>query len=166
VLDLGRILAHGALLSVLASLVVMGAVTFNPRFALKDLPRDIRESVPPLTRRETLQALFFFIPFMALLVGIPILSALGLEPQGAVDVSFGALFVHILGVLLVFFVVDLVVLDWLIYCTITPKRLVVPGTEGMAGYKDYLHHLRAHARGMVWLAIAALVLAVIVRIIR
>jgi hypothetical protein len=102
----------------------MSAVIFNPRFALKDLPRDIRESVPPLTKRETLQALIFFLPFMALVVGIPFLSALGLEAEGAADVSFGALFVHILGVLFVFFVVDLVVLDWLIYCTITPKRLV------------------------------------------
>lgn len=165
-LDIGRILVHGALLSVLASLVLMSAVIFNPRFALKDLPRDIRESVPPLTKRETLQALIFFLPFMALIVGIPVLSALGLEAEGAADVSFGALFVHILGVLFVFFVVDLVVLDWLIYCTITPKRLVIPGTEGMAGYKDYLHHLRAHARGAVWLAIAALVLAAIVRMIR
>lgn len=165
-LDLGRILAHGALLSVLASLVLMGAVTFNPRFALKDLPRDIRESAPPLTRRETRQALIFFIPFMALVVGIPVLSALGLEPGGAAGVSFWALFVHILGVLFVFSVVDLVVLDWLIYCTITPRRLVIPGTEGMAGYKDYRHHLRAHARGMVWLTIAALVLAALVRIIR
>ncbi len=165
-LDPGRILAHGALLSVLASLVLMGAVTFNPRFALKDLPRDIRESVPPLTRRETLQALFFFIPFMALLVGIPVMSALGLEAEGAVDVSFGVLFAHIIGVLFVFFIVDLVVLDWLIYCTITPGRLVIPGTEGLAGYKDYVHHLRAHACGIVWLAIAALVLAAIVRMIR
>ena len=165
-LDIGRILVHGALLSVLASLVLMSAVIFNPRFALKDLPRDIRESVPPLTKRETLQALIFFLPFMALVVGIPVLSALGLEAEGAADVSFGALFIHILGVLFVFFVVDLVVLDWLIYCTITPKRLVIPGTEGMAGYKDYLHHVHAHARGAVWLAVTALVLAAIVRIIR
>lgn len=165
-LDIGRILVHGALLSVLASLVLMSAVIFNPRFALKDLPQDIRQSVPPLTRRETLQALVFFLPFMALVVGIPFLSALGLGSEGAADVSFGALFVHILGVLFVFFFVDLVVLDWLIYCTITPKRLVIPGTEGMAGYKDYLHHLRAHARGAVWLVIVALVLAAIVRIIR
>ena len=165
-LDLGRILAHGALLSVLASLVLMGAVTFNPRFALKDLPREIRWSAPPLTKHETRQALIFFLPYMALVVGIPVLSALGLEAEGAAGVSLGALFVHILGVLFVFFVVDLVVLDWFIYCTITPKRLVIPGTEGMAGYKDYRHHLRAHARGMVWLAIAALVLAAIVRIIR
>ncbi|MEJ2311856.1 MAG: hypothetical protein P8Y21_01535 [Gemmatimonadales bacterium] len=165
-LDIGRILAHGVLLSVLASLVLISAVTFNPRFALKDLPRDIRESVPPLTRRETVQALIFFLPFMALVIGIPVLSALGLEAHGAADVSFAARFVHILGVLFVFFVVDLVVLDWLIYCTITPNRLVIPGTEGMAGYKDYRHHLRAHARGAVWLAIAALVLAGIVQVLR
>lgn len=165
-IDIGRILVHGAVLSVLASLVVMSAVLFNPRFALKDLPRDIRESAPPLTRRETLQASVFFLLFLALLVGIPVLSALGLEAEAGAGVSFGALFIHILGVLLVFFVVDLVVLDWLIYCTITPRRLVIPGTEGMAGYKDYGHHLRAHARGAIWLLIGSLLLAAIVRVIR
>lgn len=165
-IDVGKVLVHGALLSVLASMVVMAAVTFNPRFALKDLPQDIRQSVPPLTRRETLQALLFFLPFMALLVGIPLLSALGLEAEGTVGVSFGRLFAHIFGVLSVFFVVDLVVLDWLIYCTITPKRLVIPGTEGLSGYKDYTHHLKAHARGAVWLTIGALVIAAIASWIR
>ena len=165
-LDPGRILLHGALLSVLASLVVMAAVTWNPRFALQDLPDDIRQSVPPLTRRERLQALIFFLPFIALVVGIPLLSALGLGAEGPAEPSFWALFVHAYAVLLVFWVVDLVVLDWLVYCTITPRRLVVPGTEGMAGYKDYRHHLRAHARGAVWMAILALVLALVVWLVR
>ena len=44
-----------------------------------------------------------------------------------------------------FNLVDLLVMDWLIVCTITPRFLVLPGTEGMAGYKDY----RTHPRGFV-----------------
>lgn len=160
-LDVGRMLLHGAALSALASLILLGAVAFNPRLARTDLPRDIRESVPPLTRREKFQALLFFLPFVALIVTIPLLSALGLQAEGSGDPSYWALFIHILGMLSVFFVVDLVVLDWLVYCTITPRCLVIPGTEGMAGYKDYLHHLRAHARGVVWMVILALALAMI-----
>jgi len=33
-----------------------------------------------------------------------------------------------------------VVLDWLIFVTIQPDFVVIPGTEGLAGYKDYGFH--------------------------
>ena len=56
-----------------------------------------------------------------------------------------------MGVLLIPFFVDLLILDWLIFCTITPSFAVYPGTEGFAGYKDYGFHLKAHARGILLL---------------
>jgi len=38
---------------------------------------------------------------------------------------------------------DLLVLDLWMFYTWTPKFLVLPGTEGMAGYKNYRPHLKA-----------------------
>lgn len=32
-------------------------------------------------------------------------------------------------------------MDWLIFCTITPRFLVIPDTEGNPGYKNYKFHL-------------------------
>lgn len=37
---------------------------------------------------------------------------------------------------------DLLVMDWLFFVTLQPKRIILPGTEGAAGYKDYGFHLK------------------------
>ncbi len=161
-LDVGKILVDGAILSLAFALVVMGAVYFNPRLARRGLPEDIKREVPRLTRRERLRAIPFAILFLAAVVGIPLISALTLSGQQGGEVPLLVLWVHVFGVLFIASLFDLVVLDWLLYCTITPKRLVIPGTEGMAGYKDYRYHLRAHARGTLLMVVLALVLAAVV----
>jgi hypothetical protein len=38
--------------------------------------------------------------------------------------------------------VDLFVCDYLIFCTITPRFVVIPGTEGNPGYKDKSVHTK------------------------
>ena len=165
-IDVGRILLHGAILSGVCSLLIMSAVYFNPRFARSDLPRDIQDATPPLTRKEKLQALAFTVPFFALCIGIPLVSALTLESPSNGDVPFLALFIHIFGVIFVFNLVDLFILDWLIYCRITPRFIVIPGTEGFAGYKDFGHQFRAHIRGTILMVVLSLLLAGIVVLFR
>ncbi len=160
-LDPGKIL-DGTILSLVFALVVLAAVCFNPRLARRGLPEDIKREVPPLTRRERLRATPFAILFFAAVVGIPLVSALTLSGQQAGEVPLLVLWVHVFGVLFIASLFDLVVLDWLLYCTITPRRLVIPGTEGMAGYKDYRYHLRAHARGTLLMVVVALLLAAVV----
>ncbi len=161
-----QILMHGIILSVPGSLILMAAVYFNPRFARKDLPKEIQDATPPLNRKEKLQALAFTIPFLALLVFVPLFSGFTLEAPGGGEVPFTILSLHIFGVLFVFNLVDLLILDCLIYCTITPKFVVIPGTEGLAGYKDYGHQIRAHVRGTALLAVLALLLAGVVVLMR
>lgn len=165
-LELHRILIHGAILSVPASLLLMAAVYFNPRFARQDLPKDIQDVTPPLSKKEKLQALAFGIPFFALVVLVPLLSGISLEAPAGGRVPFLVLFLHIFGVVFVFNVVDFLILDCLIYCTITPKFVIIPGTEGLAGYKDYGHQARAHLRGTALQAAFALLLAGVVFLIK
>lgn len=165
-LELDRILLHGAILSVPASLILMGAVYFNPRFARQDLPRDIQDATPPLSRKEKLQALAFAIPFFALGILVPLLSGFTLEAPDGGEVPFLVLFLHIFGVTFVFNLVDLLILDCLIYCTLTPRFVIIPGTEGFAGYKSYGHQIRAHVRGTALHAVLALLLAGLVFVIR
>ena len=164
-LDLGGIVVYGTLLSVLASLTVLLAVFFNPRFARNDLPKDIQKKVPPLARREKLQALFFFVPLITLMIAIPLAYGLGLKSEQGSGVSYLALTGHIFAVLFTANVFELLVVDWLVYCAITPKRLVLPNTEGMAGYKDYIHHVRSHARGAAVMLILSPALAGVVLLV-
>ncbi len=61
-----------------------------------------------------------------------------------------------------FNLVDLLLIDWLLICTITPKFAVIPGTEGMAGYKDYVFHLRGFLIGILISVVTGLLIAGIV----
>jgi hypothetical protein len=47
----------------------------------------------------------------------------------------------------VFNVVDWLILDWFMFCTLTPRLVVIPGSEGLAAYKDYGFHFRGFLHG-------------------
>lgn len=48
-----------------------------------------------------------------------------------------------------FNLLDLIVLDWLIFCTVRPKYLMLEGTEAMKEYCDYVFHLKAAGKGLL-----------------
>ena len=50
--------------------------------------------------------------------------------------SFLAIFASIVIIFALFNLVDAVIIDWLILLVLWPGLGVLPGTEGMAGYKD------------------------------
>jgi cation transport ATPase len=97
---------------------------------------------------------------MALLLGAPLVST-GLVARAMAEPSFTALWQHAFVVVLVFNLVDLLLVDWLVLCTFTPRAFVLPGTEGMAGYKNYWRHFRGFLIGMVVSAVLATIAAAI-----
>jgi hypothetical protein len=75
--------------------------------------------------------------------------------------SFWELFAYAFGVLFIFNLVDLLILDWLIVCWFKPSWAILPGTEHIVIPKPYLHHFMGFLIGTVGLvflgfAIAAL----------
>ena len=154
-----KVVIDGAILSVIASLLIVVSLRFNPRMWLQDYPQDIQDRVPPKTKEEKRQALVVGIPFLIVLVAVPFYSTLVLSIQGGSDISFFQLFLNAFGVAFVFNLVDLLLLDWLMFSTITPKFLVIPGTEGMEEYRDYYYHFRAFLIGTVLSVVAGLVIA-------
>ena len=52
-------------------------------------------------------------------------------------------------VLTVVNLVDLLVIDWLISIRFRPRKLILPGTEGLAGYDDLRFHVRGFVFGLV-----------------
>lgn len=156
-----RMLIDGAALSAVASAIIFASLRANPRIWLNDFPKDIRAAVPPKTADEKRQSLRWGIPFLVCLIGIPALSTLWLERQDP-SAGFATLFLHAWGVGLIFNAVDLLLIDWLVLCFITPRSLVIPGTEGMRGYKDYGHHFRGFLIGSVASVVLALLIAAVV----
>lgn len=161
-INISKILLDGALLSILASIILIGILRFNPRLFLQDYPDEIQNQVPPKTDQEKRQSLMVGIPFLLLLFVVPFISTLVLKRQSGEMFSFFHLFFNAFGVVFIFNLVDLLLLDWLLFCFITPSFLVIPGTNGMQAYKDYGYHFRAFLIGTILSIAAGLVIAGIV----
>lgn len=157
-----RVLIDGGALCALGGALILASLWRNPRLWLQDFPEDIRRLVPAKTAQEKRESLVWGIPFLAMLVGVPATSCVLLARSAAGSGSFVSLFANAFAILLLFNLFDLVVIDWLIVCGLTPRFLVVPGTEGSAGYKDYRHHFRAFLIGTAGSAAIAVVVAAVV----
>ncbi len=63
------------------------------------------------------------------------------------------------GLLLYFWLFDLVIVDWFCLVTLKPKFAIIPSTEGMPGYGDYVFHLRASWPTLPAMVLPALIIA-------
>lgn len=157
-----RILIDGAILTAIMAPVVVLMLYINPRIALSDYPEDVKAAVPPRTKKELRQGIMISIPLLLVAIGIPLYSTWLVRQQNGGVITYWMAFVTILGEYLIPALFDLIVLDILMFYTWTPKFLVIPGTEGMAGYKDYRPHLKGHlTKGNVILVVFSALLALI-----
>lgn len=150
--QLTSILIDGLALAGLASALLILILWINPRLLLHDYPDDVKAMVAPKTPREHRQSLVVGIPFLLLLFAVPLFSTLALKSRHPSGISFGTLAFQAFGVAFIFNLVDWLILDWLMFCTITPGFLVIPGSEGAAGYKDYGMHFRGFLIGTLFSA--------------
>ena len=56
---------------------------------------------------------------------------------------------------------DLLILDWLIVSRITPKFVIIPGTQ-QEDYRDFSHHFKGHAKALIAIVPIFLILAGII----
>lgn len=158
---LTRILIDGGLLTVFISTVLVLMLYFKPRMALSDYPKDVRAAVPQRTQKELRASIMLSIPMLVVVVAIPLYSV-WLVKRELGEIAYGISFTVIFGEYFLMSMFDLIVLDWLMFYTWTPKFLVLPGTEGFAGYKDFRLHLKAQlTMGNLLIAAFAALLAFI-----
>lgn len=156
---LSTILIYGVPASLLIAGILLAMGWMNPRLMLQDYPKDIQAVVPPKTAQEKRQTLYWGIPFWLVLLGGPAAAALTAK---AAHQGFLEIFLSAFGVVFLFNLVDWLIIDWLIICTITPKFVVIPGTEGMAGYKNYAMHFKGFLIGTALSVIVGLIIATLV----
>ena len=161
-LNFTKLIVDGLALSILSTILIGASIRINPRLWLQDYPKDIQAQVPPKTQKEKQQSTLIGIPFLILLVAVPFLSTLALKQANNGNISFVLLLINAFGVFWTFNLVDLLLLDWLIGCTFTPKFAIIPGTKGAAGYKDYAFHFRGFLTGTVLSVIVGLIVAGVV----
>lgn len=150
----------GLIISLIASVWLMFILWVNPRIFLHDYPPGIQAKVPPKTKQEKQLSYWLGIPFILILIVGPLLSTLSIEKQ--VGANFWMLWFYAAGLIFIFNLVDWLILDWLFFCSITPKIMVIPGSEGMKEYKDYRFHFIGFLKGMGFTAVGGLLIAIIV----
>jgi hypothetical protein len=161
--DTMRILRDGGLLSGAASIYLLVMMRFSPRLFLRHFPKEIRDIVPPRSKKERRMALLFGVPLGLLFIGSTVVSALVWRASAQGSPSWWELFAHVFGLFFVFNLVDLVILDWLIVCRFTPRWLVIPGTEHIVMPKEYLYHFKGFLMGTVVSVIGGIVIAALLQ---
>jgi hypothetical protein len=151
-------LVYGTVLSVLMVVAFIGIAFLNAEVWLPDYPPDIRQRFGQMSEKARRQRRLLGVPVALLLLGVLVFSAVRFAQIGDGS-TFLAVFFGIFVELLVFNVVDLIVLDWLLFVTIRPAFVVLPGTEGAEGYGDYGFHFRAFLKGLAGAIIASLIIA-------
>lgn len=148
----------GALLSILLGTLFAVAAIVNPEIWLPDYPPDIRARFGPISAKAHTQRTWAALPFVAIVVGV---LTWGIHRWAAT--AGGVAFVDAFAITFIAFNVfnlfDLIVLDWLIFVVIRPKRIVLPGTDGAPGYDDLSFHVRASAKGLLGSIVLALLVA-------
>jgi hypothetical protein len=164
-LNITKIIIDGGIFSMIASFYLFVILIINPRLFLQDYPDDIQRVVHQKSRKERRLSILLGIPFLCLLFAGPLISTLTLKHQSGGELSFFVASVHAFCIVFIFNLVDWLILDWLVFCTITPNFLVIPGTEGMMGYKDYTFHFRAFRVGTVLSIVAGMLIGALVVIL-
>lgn len=155
-------LLYGLILSAVLFSLALGLVRINPEIMLNDYPPDIQAKYGPMSDRSKRQRIPVAIVFLIILFGIVIQSFMGLRTNTGDDIPFLAAFIHLFVMFSFFNVLDWLVLDWLIVVTLRPRFLILPGTEGLAGYADYGFHFRGFLIGTVITFFTSLLVAGVV----
>lgn len=152
-------LIHGVIISLLLTIVLSVSLVICAEMWLNDYPPDVREKYGEMSDQAKKQRIPLGIAFFGAIIvplSIGVAQILRASPDGSI---FGGLFLYGFTTLLFFNLYDLVILDWLIFVTIQPAFIILPGTEGLSGYKDYYFHFKGFLKGIGFCAIGGLIVA-------
>jgi hypothetical protein len=154
-----NLLAHLLIYNLAASILLYGSLAYNPRIWLHRMPPEVRAKTPAKTPEERKVFIAFALPFLLLLFIYPVVYVL----QG------GAGFSTYFWILVAFFVSfalwDTLVLDLLIFCKITPRFVIINGTN-REDYSNMKYHLVSGTKGLVMSVVFSGMLALILTFLK
>ena len=164
-MDLSSLFLHaipyGLGISVFVSIVLLSGMWYNPEVMLHDYPPDIKTAYGPArnpnSRRQTVWMAIFM--FLVIIVGL-IMALISLPRPSGFGQGYWYGLVSLWTAMMTFNLFDLLVLD-IPLVLIKPKRLILPGTDGMKGYSDVMFHVRGFFKGTLGITLVSLVLALI-----
>ena len=152
-------LLYGAILSLALSLLIIASLYVNAEMWLGDYPPDIQERYGEMGQKAKSQRIVVGLLFFLVAIAVIVISTFQLTEAVGENLQFLDVFLNTSIMLLLFNLVDLLILDWLIFVTVQPRFIVLPGTEGMAGYDDYRFHFVGFLKGLILIVVVGLVTA-------
>ncbi|MCR5794042.1 MAG: hypothetical protein K6G61_01670 [Solobacterium sp.] len=152
-------LINGMIWSVLWIAYVWMLLRFFPWEMVHEYPEDIRQKTTledPTDEQKKNARLYGGLVSAALFLILALFPVLYCKNM---PVSFLQVFFYTWIIAFTWNVVDLIVVDWLLVCTVTPDWLVLPGTEGCRGYKDYRFHFTGFLQGCIYISVTAFLMA-------
>lgn len=157
-IDFSFTVINSLIYAIIFSTFTLTTLFINPRIWLHDYPDKIKKIVPLKTEKEKKQTVVLSVFFIFIFISYPIITLFLCKNP----VTFFGLFLHLFIIFQFTNLIDLLILDWIIFCTITPKRIIITGTTVEDGYKDYKFHFIAFLKGIVITTIIALILFVLI----
>lgn len=136
--------------------LILGRI--DAKMLLNDYPPDIRAKIGPMSPETRKKANIASMPLLILLLWV-IVTAISQVRQSNGELTFIDTFIVALLIFQIWNLLDLLVLDWLILMTFRPRFMILPGTEGLAGYQDYRFHLRKFINGIALTLLLSVVIA-------
>jgi len=128
-----------------------------PHVFLHDYPEELQKVIQ-LPQLKNKKAAYTFETIATILIAAFIFWS-GIYTYHSNPVSYWIILCHIFIVCMSWNVFDLIVMDWIIFCTWQPKYIVLPGSEGNKAYKDYKFHFVGFLKGSVISIIGSIVIA-------
>ncbi|MGW5413469.1 hypothetical protein [Actinomadura geliboluensis] len=150
---------YGLALSVVFTIAVFAGSAISRDFLLNDYPPTIQQRYgKPRSARGRRVAVLFAVVVWGL-AGLPLMVATMVGLDGALDGGLTFLPAALCAALVfaTLAVWDLAVFDWIIFAGLRPRLLALPGTEGMAEYRDLRFHLDAAVKGSPLIVVVGLV---------
>lgn len=127
----------------LASLILI-SLYINPRIWIRHLPIEIQRKIPEKSKMEKRQSLVVLILFLTVLIVLPSIAVVNYGNQ----MTLVKAFIITYNINFLFNITDLLLIDWLIICTITPSFIKFNGVDETV-YKNYRKHLMDFFRGAI-----------------
>lgn len=137
-----RLIVDGTALCLIFTGVVYLALYLNPWLGFDNYPPDVKAAVSEVPHVPLSSRLGLALPFLTVVFAIILRSTTRVARSASTRSGPWLAMLHAFLLLQIINAWDLVVVDWLIFVTIQPDFVILPGTMGAAGYHDYGFHFR------------------------
>ena len=150
------ILIYGIITSFLLTGLILGSLRVNSRLWIQDLPKELKALIPSKTPKEKKQSLYLTFIFLIIFFLGPIAGIVDLLGVTGIRAGFWQSIILSYGIYSIFNLVDLLIVDWLFICFITPGFVLIPGITA-AQLKDYNKHFRDFIKGIFIIIIPSMI---------